>query len=76
MNEVDNQNLWNIELGSQESMNVPIWNIIGLRQRDRQRSQNLINDIFCRLPIVSTQAFIGTEKYPDAAILLKYADDD
>ena len=28
MKEVDNQNLWNFEVGSQESMNVPIWTFI------------------------------------------------
>ena len=36
MKEVDNQNLWNFELGSQESINVPIWIIKGFQQRDRQ----------------------------------------
>ena len=29
MKEVNNQNLWNFELDSQENMNVPIWIIIG-----------------------------------------------
>ena len=29
MKDVNNQNLWNFELGSQESMNVLIWIIIG-----------------------------------------------
>ena len=32
--------------------------------------------LFCRLPVVSAQCIIGTEKYPDAAILLNYDDDD
>ena len=32
MKEVNNQNLWNFELGSQENMNVPIWIIIGFQQ--------------------------------------------
>ena len=44
--EVSNQNLWNFELDSQESMNVPIWIIIGFQQQDRQDSQNWNNDIF------------------------------
>ena len=74
--EVNNQNLWNFELGSHENMNVPIWIIIGFQQRDRQNSQNLNNDTFCRLPVVSAQCIIGTEKYPDAGILLSYDDDD
>ena len=76
MKEVNNQNLWNFELGSLESMNVPIWNILGFRQQDRQDSQNLNNDTFCRLPVVSAQCIIGTEKYPDAGISLNYVDDD
>ena len=76
MKEVNNQNLWNFELGSHENMNVPIWVIICFQQRDRQDSQNLNNDTFCRLPVVSAQGIIGTEKYPDAGILLNYDDDD
>ena len=76
MKEVNNQNVWNFELGSHENMNVPIWIIIGFQQGDRQDSQNLNNDTFCRLPVVSAQCIIGTEKYPDAGILLNYDDDD
>ena len=76
MKEVNNQKLWNFELGSQENMNNPIWIIVGFQQQDRQDSQNLNNDAFCRLPVVSAQCVIGTEKYPDAGILLNYDDDD
>ena len=36
----------------------------------------MINDTFCRLPFVSAQCFIGTQKYYDAGILLSYDDDD
>ena len=76
MKEVNNQNLRNFELGSQESMNVPIWIVIGFQQRDRQDSQNLNNDTFYGLPVTSCQCVIGTEKNPDAGILLNYDDDD
>ena len=76
MKQVNNQNVWNFELGSQENMNVSIWIIIGFQQQDRQDSQNLNNDTFCRLPVVSAQCIIGTEKYPDAGIILRYDDDD
>ena len=76
MKEVNNQNLWNFELGSQENMNVPIWIIIGFQQQDRQDSQDSNNDTFCRLPVVSAQCVIGTEKYPDPVILLNYDNDD
>ena len=57
-------------------MNVLLWIIIGFHQKDRQDSQNLNNHTFCRLPVVSAQCIIGTEKYPDAGILLNYDDDD
>ena len=33
-------------------------------------------DTFCRLPVVSAQCVIGTEKYPDTVILLIYDDDN
>ena len=76
MKEVNNQNIWNFKLGSYENMNVPIWIIIGFQQRDKQDSQNLNNDTFCRLPVISAQCIIGTEKNPDTGILLNYVDDD
>ena len=38
MKEVNNQNVWNFELGSPKNMNVPIWTIIGFQQQDRQDS--------------------------------------
>ena len=55
-------------------MNVPIWINIRLQQRDRQDSQNLNIDTFCRLPVACAQCNIGTEKYPDAVILILYDD--
>ena len=76
MKEVNNQNLWNFELGSHENLNVPVWIIIGFQQQDRQDSQNLNNDAFCRLPVVSALCVLGTEKNPDTVILLNYDDDD
>ena len=57
-------------------MNIPTWIIIGFHQIDRQDSQNLNNDTFCRLPVVSAQCIIDTEKYHDAGILLNYDDND
>ena len=66
----------NRDLGSQESMNVPNWVIIGFQQQDRQYSQILNNDSFCRLPVVSAQRINGTEKFPDAGILLNFYEND
>ena len=75
MKEVDNQNLWKIELGSQENMNVSQWNIIGFQQRERQETQNLNKDTCYRFPVASAQCMIGTEKNFDAGILLNNDDD-
>ena len=76
MKEVNTQNLSNFELGTQESINVPIWIIIGFQQQDRQNSQNENKDTFYRPSVISAQCIIGTEKYPDSSILLYYNDDD
>ena len=75
MKEINNQKLWNFELGSQENMNVPIRIFIGFQQRRRQDSQNLNFDSFNRLPVTSCQCVIGTEKNPDGGIILIYDDD-
>ena len=76
LKEVDTQNLWSFELGTHENMNVPIWIVVRFQQRDRQDSQKLAKDTFCRLPITSAQCVFSTEKYPDSGILLNYDDDD
>ena len=76
MKEVSTQNLWSFELGTQENVNVPIWIIVDFQQSDRQHDQNLNIGTFYRPPIISDQCIIGTEKYPDSAILLNYNDDD
>ena len=76
MKEVNTQNLWSFELGTQEGVNVPIYVIVGFQQQDRQNSQNENNDSFYRPPVISAQCIIGTERYPDNAILLNYDDDD
>ena len=76
LKEVKNQSLRNFEVGSKENMNVPVWIIIEFQQQGRQDSQNLKIDTFCRLPDASAQCIIGTERFPDAALLLNYDDDD
>ena len=43
---------------------------------DRQNDQNLNNDTFVRLPVISAQVVIGTERYLDTGILLNYNDDE
>ena len=76
LKDVNTQNLWNFDRGTQEGTNVPIWIIVGFQQSDRQKSQNENIDTFYRPPVMSAQCIIGIEKYPDSAILLIYTDDD
>ena len=76
MQDVNTQDLWTFELGTQEVINIAIWNFVVFQQNDRQHDQNLNNDTFIRLPVISAQVVIGTERYPDSRILLNYDDDD
>ena len=76
MKEVNTQNFWTFELGVQENINVPIWIFVAFQQMGRQNDQNLNNDTFYRMPLTSAQYIIGTEKYPENAILLIYDNDD
>ena len=76
MKEVNTQNVWTFELGTQEGVSIPTWIFIAFQQNDRQHDQNLNNDTFVRLPVISAQVVIGTERYPDSAILLNYDDDN
>ena len=46
MEDVNNQNLWPFDIGPPQGINVPIFNIFGFQQRDRQNSQNRKNDTF------------------------------
>ena len=75
MKEVNTQNLWTFELGTQEGINVPVWIFVAFQQNDRQNDQNLNNDTFYTPLVTSAQSIIGTERYPDSGILLNYNDD-
>ena len=55
MKEVKTQNLWSFELGSQEGINIPIWNIVAFQQSDRQHDQNSNNDTFYRPLVTNAQ---------------------
>ena len=61
MKEVNTQNFWTFELGTQEGINIQTWIFVGFQQNDRQHDQNLNNDTFVRLPVISAQVVIGTE---------------
>ena len=76
MKAVNTQNFWTFELGTQEGINIPIWIFVHFKQNDRQHDQNLNNDTFVRLPVISTQVVIGRNRYLDSGILSNYDDDD
>ena len=76
MKKVITQNLWTFELGTPDGIYVPIWIYVGFQQNDRQHYQILNLDTFARLLIISAQVIMGTETYPDSAILTNYNDDD
>ena len=76
MKEVNTQNFWTFELGTQEGINIPTWIFVAFQQNVRQHDQNLNNDTFVRLPVISAQVVIGTERYPDSGILINDDDDD
>ena len=76
MKEVNTQNVWTFELGTQEGINVPTWIFVAFQQNDRQHDQNLNNDTFVGLPVISAQVVNGPERYPDSGILLNYDEDD
>ena len=76
MKEVNTQVFWTFDLGVQEGINVPIWIFLVFQQMDRQNDHNLNNEYFVRLPVISVQVVIETERYPDTGILLNYCDDD
>ena len=76
MKEVNTQSFWSFELGAQEGINIPSFIFVAFQQNDRQHDQKLNNDTFVRLPVISAQVVIGTERYPDSAILSNYEDDD
>ena len=61
MKEVNTRNFWTLELGTQDEINVPILNIVGFQQRDRQDSQNLNNVTFFRPHVTSAQCVFGTK---------------
>ena len=76
MKEVNTQNFWTFELGTQEGINIPTWIFVAFQQNYRQHDLNLNNDTFFRLPVIYAQVVIGKERYPDSGILLNYDDDD
>ena len=70
MKEVNRQIFWTFELGTHEGINIPTWIFVVFQQNDRQHDQNLNNDTFVRLLVISAQVVIETERYPDSAILI------
>ena len=76
MKEVNVENFWSFELGTQGGINVPVWVYVVFQQSNRQHDQILNNDTFYKMPVTSVQVVNGTEKYYYSGSLLNYDDDD
>ena len=79
MKDVNNQNLWTLELGCQEGVNGHIKNIVGFQQRNQLDSATAKNANVYSLVVTSAQRIIriiGTEKHPDVGIIFNYNDED
>ena len=76
MKEVNTQNLWTFELGTQKGIITAIWIIVNFQQRVRQESQNFNINTFYRSPVTSAQGITGTEQNIDNIILINCDDDD
>ena len=56
MKDVNTQNFWTFELGTQEGINIPTRVFVAFQQNDRQHDQNLNKDTFVRLPITPVKS--------------------
>ena len=64
MKEVNTQNFWTFELGTQESINIPTWVFVAFQQNDRQHDQNLNNDTF----FCQTSSYICSSRYRNRTV--------
>ena len=76
LKQVNTQKLWTFELGAQKGVYVLVWIYVIFQQSDRQHYQTFNNDRFCRMPLTFVQCIIGSEKYLDRCLFLKYDNDD
>ena len=52
---------WNFHIGTEESINNPIFKFIELQQQNQKGAQSHTTDSFFRLPVVSAQSISRTE---------------
>ena len=71
--EVTNENNWVFELGAGHGIDIPIYVIVGIMQRDQFNQQHQNNDVFYRPSVVNAQCIIGSEKLPNAGKNCNYA---
>ena len=68
---VDTNNNWIFELGQSENLN-PVYIIVGFMRQNKFNSQTQNNSVFDTLPIIQAQTKIGSENFPENAILCNY----
>ena len=75
MKDVTTENNWTFELGVGDGIDIPIYVIVGLMQRDKFNQQHQNNDTFYRPSVVNAQCKIGSENFSDAGGNCDYAID-
>ena len=64
MKDVKTEKNWTFELGVGDSIDLPIFIILGFMQRDQFNQQHQNNNTFHRPSVVSAQTIIGRENFP------------
>ena len=75
MKVVTTEKFWTCELGVGDGIDVPIYVIVGFKQKDQFNQQHQYVDVSNRLSVVIAQCIIGSQKFPDAGINCNYAFD-
>ena len=70
MQDVNTKNIWSFELGAGDGIDVPIYIVVRVMQRNQFNQQHQNNDTFYRRSLVNAQAIIGSEKFPDAELIV------
>ena len=63
--DITSENNWSFELGVGDSVDMPIYVIVGFMQRDQFNQQHQNNDTIYRPSVVKAQCIVGSEKFPD-----------
>ena len=75
MKDVTTENIWTLELGVGDGIDIPIYVIVVFMQRYQFNQQHQNKDTFNKPSVVNAQCIIGREKIPDSGINCNHAID-